>query len=278
MMNTDRQDYNQYNLLTPLAYGGVAEYNKSNQKKQNAQIRQLVRELQLSPSKDKLQQTYTLILASIILQNTSMLKEIYTRYINTQYKTSNPTLTKYEIDLIADKLYEVYQIRKEYTNERLKDMVKKDYNTQLALLGGIMVGSRNALKSIKDSVKTLQLNADNMLDDSIHRLRADLTTTTAKEYGAFGYIWKNQQDFRVVGNPHGIYPIVRNPITHGNHWDRQDKLYLYEYAPSKIKQQLRQRGIKFELDKDLLDGSPGEPYGCRCYRINVFNEIGRAHV
>ncbi len=62
-----------------------------------------------------------------------------------------------------------------------------------------MVGSRNALKNIKDSVKSLQLNADNMLDDSIHRLRADLNTTTAKEYGAFSYLWKNQQDLRVVG-------------------------------------------------------------------------------
>lgn len=270
-MNTDRQDYNQYNLLTPLAYGGVVEYNKSNQKKQNAQIRELVRELNIAPSKDKLQQTYTLILASILLQNTSILKDIYTRYMNTQYKQSNPTLTKYEIDLIANKLYEVYQIRKDYTNERLKDMVKKDYNTQLALLGGLMVGSRNAILNIKDSVKKLQATADNMLDDSIHRLRADLNHTTAKEYGAFGYIWKNQQDLRVVGNPHGIYPFIKDPITHGNHWGRQDKLYLYQDAPSKIKQELNKRGIKFELDRDLLDGSPGEPYGCRCYRINIFN-------
>ncbi|GAA8857362.1 hypothetical protein BTM165_16250 [Helicobacter pylori] len=270
-MNTDRQDYNQYNLLTPLAYGGVVEYNRSNQKKQNAQIRELIRELNVAPSKDKLQQTYTLILASIILQNTSMLKDIYTRYMNTQYEQSNPTLTKYEMDLISNKLYEVYQIRKDYTNERLKDMVKKDYNTQLALLGGLMVGSRNAILNIKDSVKKLQLNADNMLDDSIHRLRADLNTTTAREYGAFGYIWKNQQDLRVVGNPHGIYPIAKDPITHGNHWNRQDKLYLYQDAPSKIKQELKKRGIKFELDSDLLDGSPGEPYGCRCYRINIFN-------
>ncbi|MGL2416842.1 hypothetical protein ACOWL8_07675 [Helicobacter pylori] len=110
-MNTDRQDYNQYNLLTPLAYGGVVEYNKSNQKKQNAQIRELIRELNLNPSKDKLQQTYTLILASIILQNTSILKDIYTRYINTQYQQSNPTLTKYEIDLIANKLYKTFFIK-----------------------------------------------------------------------------------------------------------------------------------------------------------------------
>ncbi|MCH4605290.1 hypothetical protein [Helicobacter pylori] len=102
-MNTDRQDYNQYNLLTPLAYGGVSEYNKSNQKKQNAQIRQLIRELNIAPSKDKLQQTYTLILASILLQNTSILKDIYTRYMNTQYQQSNPTLTKYEMDLIANR-------------------------------------------------------------------------------------------------------------------------------------------------------------------------------
>ncbi|WP_194151518.1 hypothetical protein [Helicobacter pylori] len=145
MMNTDRQDYNQYNLLTPLTYGGVVEYNKSNQKKQNAQIRELIRELNSQPSKDKLQQTYTLILASIILQNTSILKDIYTRYMNTQYKQSNPNLTQYEIDLIANHLYEVYQIRKDYTNERLKDMVKKDYNTQLALLSGLIVGSRNSI-------------------------------------------------------------------------------------------------------------------------------------
>lgn len=271
MKPISEQDFKAYNLLTPLAYGGVVEYNKSNQKKQNAQIRELIRELNEHPNKDKLQQTYTLILASIILQNTSILKNVYQQYMNTQYKTSNPKLTKYEMDLIANKLYEVYQIRKDYTNERLKDMVKKDYTTQLALLGGLMVGSRNAIRDIKDSVKTLQLNADNMLDDSIHRLRADLNTTTAKEYGAIGYIWKNQQDFRVVGNPHGIYPIVKNPITHGNHWDRQDKLYLYKGTPSKIKQELNKRGIKFELDSDLLDGSPGEPYGCRCFRINIYD-------
>ncbi|GAA7606536.1 hypothetical protein MMM2_09790 [Helicobacter pylori] len=182
MMNTDRQDFNQYNLLTPLAYGGVVEYSKSNQKKQNAQIRQLIRELNIAPSKDKLQQTYTLILASIILQNTSILKDIYTRYMNTQYKQSNPTLTKYEMDLIANKLYEVYQIRKDYTNERLKDMVKKDYNTQLALLGGLMVGSRNAILNIKDSVKKLQATADNMLDDSIHRLRAENPIFSSKRH------------------------------------------------------------------------------------------------
>lgn len=271
MKPISEQDFQAYNLLTPLAYGGVVEYNKSNQQKQNAQIRQLVRELNIEPSKDKLQQTYTLILASIILQNTSILNHVYRQYMNTQHKISNPTLTKYEIDLIANKLYETYQIRKDYTNERLKDMVKKDYTTQLALLGGLMIGSRNALLNIKDSVKKLQLNADNMLDDSIHRLRADLNTTTAKEYGAFGYIWKNQQDLRVVGNPFGIYPIVKNPITHGNHWNRQDKLYLYQDAPSKIKQELKKRGIKFELDSDLLDGSPGEPYGCRCYRINLYD-------
>ncbi|RVZ72751.1 hypothetical protein EC585_00465 [Helicobacter pylori] len=64
---------------------------------------------------------------------------------------------------------------------------------------------------------------------------------------------------------------MKNPITHGNHWNRQDKLYLYQDAPSKIKQELKKRGIKFELDSDLLDGSPGEPYGCRCYRINIYN-------
>lgn len=271
MKTISEQDFQACNLLTPLAYGGVVEYNKSNQQKQNAQIRQLVRELNIEPSKDKLQQTYTLILASIILQNTSILNHVYRQYMNTQHKISNPTLTKYEIDLIANKLYETYQIRKDYTNERLKEMVKKDYTTQLALLGGLMIGSRNALLNIKDSVKKLQLNADNMLDDSIHRLRADLNTTTAKEYGAFGYIWKNQQDLRVVGNPFGIYPIVKNPITHGNHWNRQGKLYLYQDAPSKIKQELKKRGIKFELDSDLLDGSPGEPYGCRCYRINLYD-------
>ncbi|NHB36679.1 hypothetical protein EXS83_05905 [Helicobacter pylori] len=141
------------------------EYNKSNQKKQNAQIRELIRELHLHPSKDKLQQTYTLILASIILQNTSILKNVYQQYMNTQYKTSNPKITQYEIDLIANKLYEVYQIRKDYTNERLKDMVKKDYTTQLALLGGLMVGSRNALKNIKDSVRSLQVKCPNAKDD-----------------------------------------------------------------------------------------------------------------
>ncbi|GAA9638372.1 hypothetical protein VN0759_08690 [Helicobacter pylori] len=53
-------------------------------------------------------QTYTLILASILLQSASILKDIYSRYMNTQYKQSNPTLTKYEIDLIAFKFLDFH--------------------------------------------------------------------------------------------------------------------------------------------------------------------------
>ena len=53
MKPISERDFKAYNLLTPLAYGGVVEYNKSNQKKQNAQIRELIRELNLHPSKDK---------------------------------------------------------------------------------------------------------------------------------------------------------------------------------------------------------------------------------
>lgn len=259
------------NLTNPLSVGGVYQVNKNSQKANNNQIRELVRELQKEPNKDKVQEVYTLILSSLLMQNNAILKDTFKRYKSSQFKKSNPKLTKYEIDLIEDKLYKAYRIRQDYTNERLKDLVKKDYTAQLALLGGLILGSRDKQRTIKESVKSLQNKADNMLDDDMHRLRSELNFITAKEYGAFGYIWKNQQDNRVVGNPLGIYPVVKNPLVHGNHWVRENKLYLYDFATKQIKKDLKNKGIEFELDKDLLDGSAGEPYGCRCYKVNVYN-------
>lgn len=256
--------------LKPLKYGGVFEFNKKSQANQNKQIRQMIKELQQNPTRDKLEQTYSFILGSLLDQNNALLKDTFNRFKEKQYKKSNPTLTRYELDLISDELYKAYKIRQSFTNERLKDLVKKDYNTQLALFMGLMIGNRDKQKTIKDSVIDLQSRADDMLNDDMHRLRSELNYITAKEYGAIGYVWQNQQDNRVVGNPLGIYPVVKNPMVHGNHWDRQDKFYLYDFTDKETIKELKKQGVAFEFDKDLLDGSAGEPYGCRCFKINIY--------
>lgn len=79
--------------------------------------------------------------------------------------------------------------------------------------------------------------------DQTAKLTGDLNQARQADNGIDEYYWKNSQDRRVVGNPSGLYP--KGNRAHGNHWDREDKVYSWANPPA--------------------DGHPGHAPGCRCY-------------
>lgn len=79
--------------------------------------------------------------------------------------------------------------------------------------------------------------------DQTASLTSSITEQRNKEAGMGRYIWRNQQDRRVVGNPSGLYP--RPTKAHGDHWHREGK--------------------EFSWSKPPRDGHPGKPINCRCF-------------
>lgn len=79
--------------------------------------------------------------------------------------------------------------------------------------------------------------------DQTAKLTGDLNQARQEDNGIEEYTWHNAQDRRVVGNPSGLYP--KGNRAHGNHWDREDKVYSWSKPPA--------------------DGHPGHAPGCRCY-------------
>lgn len=107
-----------------------------------------------------------------------------------------------------------------------------------------------------------------VIKDQTQKLEGNLAEIVAKESGAWGYVWHNRKDRRVVGNPAGLYPDGGNE-THGNHWEREGKIYLLDDSPA-----LRYGWIKptknYPLSSTLTDGRPKQAPGCRCWAAYLY--------
>ena len=85
--------------------------------------------------------------------------------------------------------------------------------------------------------------------DQTAKLVTSLNATRQQEAGIEGYIWRNQGDIRVVGNPSGLYP-KGNP-QHQDHWQREGKVFKWSEPPP--------------------DGHPGQAINCRCFAEPIVN-------
>lgn len=109
-----------------------------------------------------------------------------------------------------------------------------------------------------------------ILKDQTNKLNSAMDKITADNLGAIGFIWRNSRDQRVVGNPGGLYPEVSNPKVHGNHYEREGKLYLYKDSWALKNGYIAPRaGVSFS--DSIQDGMPGIPIGCRCYAESIYN-------
>lgn len=106
-----------------------------------------------------------------------------------------------------------------------------------------------------------------VIKDQSNKLTASMDEITAREGGAIAMIWKTRNDKRVVGNPSGIYPKGR-PI-HMNHYARNNKLFLVKGSWA-IEEGYIKKTKDVDYIEDIPDGRPGEPIGCRCFRIDIY--------
>jgi len=85
--------------------------------------------------------------------------------------------------------------------------------------------------------------------DQTGSLTSAITEERNKESGFDEYIWRNQDDRRVVGNPSGLYP--KGSRQHMDHWNREGKVFKWSEPPR--------------------DGHPGKAIECRCSSQPVIN-------
>ena len=105
--------------------------------------------------------------------------------------------------------------------------------------------------------------------DQTAKAISTFSSLRSQNAGSIGYQWHNSQDKRVAGNPNGLYPDV-NPKSkyHGDHWDREDKYYLWNKTSGDIP--IAPDGKKFKQPPP--DGNPGMPINCRCFAESIFEE------
>lgn len=101
-----------------------------------------------------------------------------------------------------------------------------------------------------------------VIKDQSRKLEGNLARIVADEVGAFGFIWHNRRDIRVVGNPNGLYK--KGTAEHGDHWEREGKLYLIENSKA-LKKGLIKPTKEVKMESELSDGRPSQAIGCRCW-------------
>lgn len=108
-----------------------------------------------------------------------------------------------------------------------------------------------------------------ILDSQKALLRSNMDALKDEITDAIGFIWETQVDERVVGNPTGLYPKVYDEYAHGDHWEREGKLYIYPNCSAMRKGFINTKSSEYRSVSDLKDGRPAQAYNCRCEALSV---------
>jgi SPP1 gp7 family putative phage head morphogenesis protein len=143
------------------------------------------------------------------------------------------------------------------------DLIKSIPGQHFNLVADAVVNNYLGVSFIEGSLSNRLKKVGSITDDRARLIARD---QTAKFVGSLNrirqenagirrYIWRNQKDERVVGNPSGRYP--KGNVKHRDHWSREGKIYRWDDPPA--------------------DGHPGQPIQCRCYPEPVldFSELNK---
>lgn len=100
-------------------------------------------------------------------------------------------------------------------------------------------------------------------------LRASMDEIRDEIVGAIAFRWETNVDERVVGNPHGLYPYPTDIYAHGDHWEREGKLFFYPNSSAIRRGFINTNSPAFESVENIKDGRPSQAYGCRCWSHSV---------
>ena len=204
----------------------------------------------------------------------------YRRYQKDGYK-------KYSKNLVGWRLKELKEKFRRELKKRIKlnaDLIAPHKSDLKKLVEKRFVGAMSGGKmSVKDLKSVLKLSAtlksqdkkvSNTLKDQKMKMISEFGRLTAEKYKAIGFEWSTRDDDLVVGNPGGHYPKVSNPQIHGNHYERDGKVFLFKdsWAVEKgyINKAYAGDENGFEWAEDIEDGYPGMPINCRCEALYIY--------
>lgn len=204
----------------------------------------------------------------------------YRRYQKDGYK-------KYNKNLVGWRLKEL----KESFRRELKKRIKLNaeliapYKSDLKKLVekrfvGAMSGGKMSVKDLKSmlklsaTLKSRNKKVSNTLKDQKMKMISEFGRLTAEKYKAIGFQWSTRDDDLVAGNPSGHYPKVSNPQIHGNHYERDEKVFLFKDSwavkNGYINKARAGKEDSFLWAEDIEDGMPGMPINCRCEALYIY--------
>lgn len=146
-----------------------------------------------------------------------------------------------------------------------QDMADRAAN---AVLAGVKAGLRHEALAgrIEAAMAVPAWRARLIARDQVSKWNSQLTARRFQDSGVQAFIWRTARDRRVVGRPGGLYPEAKSPDKHGNHYEREGRIFLLERERGGLVELVgRGSAQKRIIHADWDDGLPGEPIQCRCW-------------
>ena len=207
---------------------------------------------------------------------TTFLTSKFRKFLKTDFEKENKGIKSWRAKFVSDDLRKILKDKIHYNSMLLGDSRSEVALQMRRRLLGALAGNED-LSKLKELLKPMtQLAKEDkrvkrMVTDQSRKMVADFNEIVADKYQAIGFVWKNMDDKRVVGNPAGLYPDADdNSKAHGDHWSRQGKFYFYENSWA-VKEGLINKNSKDFRWAKFNDGLPGKPINCRCFAHNYYD-------
>lgn len=206
---------------------------------------------------------------NIAKRNKTIQRRLYTKYT----KGLSPDDEKKFKKLLKERIFTTSRLIR--NNGEADDMYRYILGFVTSQVTGL---SPNDFLKLKRGIEKRARNDrhfEMVLDSQKALLRSSMDALKDKITDAIGFIWETQVDERVVGNPDGIYPKVYDEYAHGDHWEREGKLYIYPTCSAVRNGYINTKSKAYRSVDDLKDGRPSEPYNCRCESssVNLLSEV-----
>lgn len=192
----------------------------------------------------------------------SVLKPLNKKFSRAYHKNNNPTPAYNNLTAEAIQNAKLYFLNYNHAEQVVSKVIYclgkyKTINQNLIAEVEKLIGQVDPLKHAKA-----------IAEREGQLLKAALDAYEAKKNLCVGFLWITMGDDRVVGNPAGKYPNVYDETAHGNHWERHEKVVLYNKEDYDfVAKECGTAGL-VHISK-IKDGFPSKPYGCRCVAIQI---------
>ena len=206
-------------------------------------------------------------------------KKAYYQYVNGGYKVFHPGIRAYRIEDMkplyrkavqnsVDNSVALIKTQNQDFIRTMQDRFRNWATIPSPEMRGLSSNPEKVVSYLRNSVlqapeirKEMTAHQHFIVEDQTRKLISNMNDITAKEAGAVAFVWHNRRDAKVTGRPGGKN---KPSAKHGDHWEREGKLYLIKDSWA-IRKGLLKKTKNVGYDIDIADGLPGIPIACRCY-------------